>query len=255
MRLIFSISGVVAFCSLFGQVCAADNFSLWPRRPDELEQARRLMQEQKGGEAVLLLQPFVSDDGIAGREARQICGRVNVPRYLSRLHPGAEVYTVRAGDNMARIAAKQKCPQDVIMMLNGIVEPSSLRVGQKLVVVPMRLRVEIRPLQREVSVWDGDQLVADYPILNMDEVPEARRKNAVTRVSAREGYINGLAVLPRAPQFAASERVLVLENGVTLAGGQNGHGNQILRLDQKDLNELALMLDIGNEVKLIYSAR
>ena len=89
MRLIFSIFGVVAFCSLFGQVSAADNFSLWPRRPDELEQARRLMQEQKGGEAVLLLQPFVSDDGIAGREARQICGRVNVPRYLSRLHPGA----------------------------------------------------------------------------------------------------------------------------------------------------------------------
>jgi hypothetical protein len=64
-----------------------------------------------------------------------------------------------------------------------------------------------------------------------------------------------MAVLPRAPQFSASERVLVLENGVTLAGGQNGHGNQILRLDQKDLNELALMLDIGNEVKLIYSAR
>ena len=58
------------------QVEAADNFSLWPRRPDELEQARRLMQEQKGGEAVLLLQPFVTDDGIAGREARQICGRV-----------------------------------------------------------------------------------------------------------------------------------------------------------------------------------
>ena len=62
---------------------------------------------------------------------------------------------------MARIAAMQKCPQDVIMLLNGIVEPSSLRIGQKLVVVPMRLRVEIYPLQREVSVWDGEQLVAE----------------------------------------------------------------------------------------------
>ena len=104
MKSIYSIFAVVACCSFSAQVGAADNFSLWPRRPDELEQARRLMQEQKRGEAVLLLQPFVADEGIAGREARQICGRVNVPRYLSRMHPGARVYTVRSGDNMARIA-------------------------------------------------------------------------------------------------------------------------------------------------------
>ena len=255
MKSTFSIFAVAVLSSLLVQAVAADIFSLWPRRPEELEQARRLMQEQKGGEAVLLLQPFVGDDGIAGREARQICGRVNVPRYLSRLHPGAEVYTVRSGDNMARIAAQQKCPQDVIMLLNGIVEPSSLRVGQKLVVIPMRLRVEIRPMQREVSVWDGEQLVADYPILNMDEIPRTRSKSEVTQVAAREGYIDGLAVLPRAPQYPASERVLVLANGMVLAGGQNGHGNQIMRLEQKDLNELALMLGVGNEVKLIYPSR
>lgn len=255
MRLTYSIFAAAAFCSLSVQVGAADNFSLWPRRPDELEQARRLMQEQKGGEAVLLLQPFVTDDGIAGREARQICGRVNVPRYLSRLHPAAKVYTVRSGDNMARIAAQQKCPQDVIMMLNGIVEPSSLRVGQKLVLIPMRLRVEIRPIQREVSVWDGQQLVADYPIIGMDEVPAGERRNEVTRVAAREGYINGLAVLPRSPQYPASERVVVLENGMALAGETNGHGAHVLRLEQKDANELALMLGIGNEVKLIYPVR
>lgn len=255
MKSIYSIFAVVACCSFSAQAGAADNFSLWPRRPDELEQARRLMQEQKRGEAVLLLQPFVADEGIAGREARQICGRVNVPRYLSRMHPGARVYTVRSGDNMARIAQQQKCPQDVIMLLNGIVEPSSLRVGQKLVVIPMRLRVEIRPMQREISVWDDQQLVADYPILNVEGFSSAYRKNEVTRVAAREGYIGGLAVQPRAPQYAASERALVLDNGITIAGGQNGHGSMMLRMDQKDVNELALMLGEGNEVKLIYSSR
>lgn len=255
MKSTFLIFAAAACCSLVPQSEAADNFSLWPRRPDELEQARRLMQEQKGGEAVLLLQSFVSDDGIAGREARQICGRVNVPRYLSRLHPGVEVYTVRPGDNMARIAAQQKCPQDVIMLLNGIVEPSNLRIGQKIVVIPMRLRVEIRLQQREVSVWDGQQLVADYPILSMDEMPAAHRKTAVTSVEAREGYIDGLAVQPRSPQFAASERVIVLANGIAIAGEKNGHGNAVLRMDQKDVNELALMLGLGNEVKIIYSAR
>ena len=255
MKSTSSIFAVVAFFSLLAQVGAADNFSLWPRRPDELEMARRLMQEQKGGEAVLLLQPFVGDEGIAGREARQICGRVNVPRYLSRLHPGAVVYTVRSGDNMARIAAQQKCPQDVIMLLNGIVDPSSLRVGQKLVLVPMRLRAEIRPMQREISVWDDQQLVADYPILSMDDIPAEQRKGEVTSVASREGYIDGLAVQARSPQFSASERVLVLANGVTIAGGQNGQGRIVLRMDQKDVNELALMLGLGNEVKFIYPGR
>ena len=255
MKSTYSIFVAAVFCSLLGQAVASDNFSLWPRRPDELEQARRLMQEQKGGEAVLLLQPFVADEGIAGREARQICGRGNVPRYLSRLHPGAVVYTVRPGDNMARIAAQQKCPQDVIMLLNGIVEPSSLRIGQKIVVVPMRLRVEIRPQQREISVWDEQQLVADYPILNMDELPAAQRKNEVTSVAAREGYIDGLAVLPRSPQYAASERVLVLANGIVIAGEKNGHGASVLRMEQKDVNELSLMLGLGNEVKIIYAHR
>lgn len=252
MKSIYSIFVAGVLFSLLGISVAAENYSLWPRRPDELEQARRLMQEQKGGEAVLLLQPFVTDTGIAGREARQICGRVNVPRYLSRMHPGAQVYTVRRGDNMARIAAMQKCPQDVIMLLNGIVEPSSLRIGQKLVVVPMRLRVEIYPLQREVSVWDGEQLVADYPIIGMDAIPRSRQKTQKTKIVAREGYLEGMAVLPRTPQYPASERVLVLENGMALVGGQNGKASVHLRMDQKDLNELAMMLDCGNEVLVSY---
>lgn len=252
MKSIYSIFVAGALFNLVSAGLAAENYSLWPRRPDELEQARRLMQEQKGGEAVLLLQPYVTDSGIAGREARQICGRVNVPRYLSRMHPGARVYTVRRGDNMARIAATQKCPQDVIMLLNGIVEPSNIRIGQRLVVVPMRLRVEIHPLQREVSVWDGQQLVADYPIISMDEIPRARQKSLTTKVVSREGYLNGMVVPPRAPLYPASERVLVLGNGMALVGGQNGRASTHLRMDQKDLNELVMMLDCGNEVLVSY---
>jgi hypothetical protein len=255
MKSTYSILSAAVLFSLLLPVQAADNFSLWPRRPEELEQARQLMAAQKGGEAVLLLQPYVTDEGIAGREARQICGRVNVPRYLSRMHPGAVVYTVRKGDNMAKIAAQQNCPQDVLMMLNGIVEPSALQVGQKLVVVPMRLRMEIRPLQREISVWDGQQLVADYPITSMDEVPRNRQKTEKVKIAAREGYLNGLAVLPRSPQYPASERVLVLSNGVVISSGQNGHGSVKFRMEQKDLNELAMMLDCGNEVLISYPSR
>lgn len=252
MKLTYLISAVAGLFSYCCQATTAENYSLWPRRPEELERARALMQQHKWGEAVLLLQPFVADEGIAGREARQICGRVNVPRYLSRMHPGAVVYTVRRGDNLARIAATQKCPQDVIMMLNGIVDPSAMQVGQKLVVVPMRLRMEIRPLQREVSVWDGSQLVAAYPIERMDDVPEAYRKSSETKLRAREGYVGGHAVNKRSTQFPASARVLYLENGMVLTHNQNASGGKRIEMNQKDINELALMLDCGNEVRIIY---
>lgn len=255
MKSIFSIFVGAVLYSTVLVASAAENYSLWPRRPEALEQARRLMREQKGGEAVLLLQPYVTDNGIAGREARQICGRVNVPRYLSRLHPGAKVYTVRRGDNIARISATQKCPQDVLMLLNGIVEPSNIRIGQKLVVVPMRLRLVVNPLQREVSVWDGEQLVADYPLLSMDDIPRSKQKSEKTSVVAREGYLNGVVVLPRSAQYPASERVLVLGNGMALVSGQNTRATVQLCMEQKDLNELAMMLDCGNEVQILYPER
>ncbi len=255
MKLTFLIFAAAALFSFVVPASAGDNFSLWPRRPEELEQARLLMKENKGGEAVLLLQPYVTDDGIAGREARQICGRVNVPRYLSRMHPGAVVYTVRKGDNIARIAVTQKCPQDVIMLLNGMVEPSSLRIGQKLVIVPMRLRMEIRPLQREVSVWDGQQLVAAYPMLNIEGLPKRGEGVEQTLLSAREGYLEGMIVPAKSPGYPAAEKVLVFTNGMSMAAGSNGKSSVCFRMDQKDLNEIALLLDAGNEVRIIYSKR
>ena len=141
------------------------------------------------------------------------------------------------------------------MLLNGIVEPSNIRIGQKLVVVPMRLRLVVNPLQREVSVWDGEQLVADYPLLSMDDIPRSKQKTEKTSVVAREGYLNGVVVLPRSAQYPASERVLVLGNGMALVSGQNTRATVQLCMEQKDLNELAMMLDCGNEVQILYPER
>lgn len=241
MKSIFSIlNAAVCFNLLLSAAYSADNYSLWPRRPAELEQARRLVREQKGPEAVHLLQPFINDGGIAGREARQITGAVNVQRYLSRRHPDARVYTVKSGDNMFKIAAAEKCPTELIMLLNGIVEPSGLRVGQKLVLVPMNCRLEIHPLRREVCVWDGEQLVADYTLTSceMASLPDAQQE---LFVQAREGYIAGTRLPSRSLQFMASDRVLVLSGGVRFVGEQSSIPGEV-RMKQQDLNELSLLL-------------
>ena len=232
------LSAAVCFNLLVSAAFAAENYSLWPRRPAELEQARRLVREQKGAEAVHLLQPFIKDNGIAGREARQITGAVNVQRYLSRRHPDARVYTVKSGDNVYKIAAAEKCPFELIMLLNGIVEPAGLRVGQKLVLVPMNCRAEINLAQRELSVWDGETLVADY---NLTAADGAADKAGETTLSACEGYLEGTRLPRRSAQFPSSDRVLSFANGLTLAGKARNTAGELL-MEQRDVNELSLLL-------------
>ncbi|MBQ1961009.1 MAG: LysM peptidoglycan-binding domain-containing protein [Akkermansia sp.] len=248
MKLTSLILSVAGFCSLLSAVFAADNYSLWPRRPAELEQARHLVREQKVMEAAALLEPFVTETGIAGREARQILGAVNVRRYLSRRHPQAKVYKVQRGDTIERIADANKCPTDVLMLLNGLVEPSMLKRGQKLVVVPMNLRIEVRPAQREVSVWDGSQLVADYDIVEHSGLDG--KTNEVTKVVAREGYLRGVAIPRRSLMYAASDRVLKLESDISITGAQRVSG-AFVKMAPKDANELALLVGVGARVALV----
>ncbi len=245
--LIFVAAG---FCSLLSPLSAADNYSLWPRRPAELEQARRLAREQKVEEAIALLAPFVGERGIAGREARQITGSMNVHRYLSRFHPHAQVRKVGRGDTLERIAVASKCPSDLIMLLNGMVEPSALKVGQKLVTVDMLLRVEIHLEQREISVWDGEQLVADYDILSTEGVSGSSCEE--TTLTSRDGCIRGKAVSRRSAYYPSSDRSLALGNGVLLIGEQQEQQGKLLRMQQRDLSELAMLLGVGARVTLFY---
>ena len=249
MKSMSLILGVAAFCSAVAAADAATavNYSLWPRRPVELEQARALVLEQKGAEAVHLLQPFLNDGGIAGREARQIVGRINTPRYLTREHPGAYVYTVQRGDTVQRIARQQACPAALIMLLNGLTEPAGLRIGQKLLLARMSCRLEIRLKHRELCVWDGDTLVADYS-LSAGSLGEPFGAGTQTRLAAIEGESEGMRVPETSTQFPSSDRRLRLENGVYILPEQGGAAEHCLRMPQRDLNELSLLLSLGAQV-------
>lgn len=137
------------------------------------------------------------------------------------------------------------------MLLNGIVQPSSLRIGQKLVIVPMTLRVEIHPAQREISVWDGSSLVADYELTAVEGVQGSG--NEETKIASRDAYLNGTKVPARSPLYAAGDRALSLENGHALISEQRGEG-VCYRLLRKDLNELALLVAVGARVSIVRDA-
>ena len=248
-----SISLILSVAALYSLSTAADaqekNYSLWPKRPPEIEQARRLISEQKMEDAIVLLHRHIKTSGIVGREARKLTGAINVRRYLSRFHPEATIYQVSAGDTLTKIAAKTSCATELIILLNGLVNPSALKAGQKLVVVKMQLQAKIDVRLQELTVWDGDNLVATYDV-KTEKLPK-RDRNLETRVEARDGYIDG-GILPiHAVQFLASERVIRLENGVSLTGAQSIAG-AVVQMQPADVNELALLLSKGAVVEFVY---
>ena len=175
-------------------------------------------------------------------------GRVNVVRYLSRMHPYSSVYPVKRGDTLPKIAATTKCPTDLLMLYNGLVAPSALKVGQKIVYVEMSLRMEIYPELNELTVWDGDALVASYKIEAIKGVSENILRNSVTTVSSRDAYIQGKKIPSHAAQSAVADKSIRLADGVIVSSFDNS-GDRYIRLSLKDLNELAQLIRVGNEVR------
>ncbi|MBE2194662.1 MAG: LysM peptidoglycan-binding domain-containing protein [Anaerolinea sp.] len=72
-------------------------------------------------------------------------------------------YTVRAGDNLSKIAERYKTTMQLIMGANGIVDPNLIYVGQRLVIPRTRTTVSPapraqRPVGRVYIVQPGDNL-------------------------------------------------------------------------------------------------
>ena len=134
------------------------------------------------------------------------------------------------------------------MLLNGMVEPSSLRAGARLVAVSMKLRAEVSIARKEVLVWDADTLVAVYDVESMElsDVPV----DSVSAVSAREGYIDNNLLGRNSLQLLAAERVIRLSNGVSITGKQEVNA-PFVRLNAQDMNELALLLSLGSSVSVV----
>lgn len=243
-----TLSAAVCFNLIASPLADAQNFSLWPKRPPEIEQARRLVRLAQYDKAVELLKPFTEAEGVVGREARKITAAVQVPRYLTRRNPYASIYTVRSGDTLHRIVASTQCPAEMIMLLNGMADPSALKAGQRLVVVKMNLRAEVYPQMRELCVWDDESLVASYDIDSL-KLP-ASSKNIKSTVENKEGSIESGTLPRRSTQYLSSRRTLRLSQGLAICSAPC-NATSCIRMKPADVNELALLLSVGSELVIV----
>lgn len=238
----------MGFCSAC-LLTAQENYSLWPRRPAELEQAQALMRKHEYEQVLTLLEPFVNRSGLAGREARRIIGSIRVRRYLSANHPRAKTHTVKRGENIERIATANKCSSDLLILINALRDPSSLKIGQKLTVYAQDLRAELHLHERELSVWDGRELVAVYDVAPTADLLTGA--NEETTLREREGELNGARIARTSPLFTSCNRSLRLADGTLVTGGTPADTVKVVRMQQSDANELSLLLGSGARVSIV----
>ena len=251
-----SISLILGATALYSAIAAAqENYSLWPRRPAELEQAQKLIRQQEYKQALELLTPFVYKSGLTGHESRHLIGAIRTRTYLSPQHPRARTHTVRRGENIERIASAYKSSADLLILINSMLEPSNLKIGQKLIVIPQDLRAELHLSDREISVWDGQTLVATYDIVPGQALLQAEGSNEETQLQEKEGEINGARVPRSSALYPSSNKQLKLANGIVLTGEAAPPKGKYVQLKQRELNELSLLLGAKARVSIVGDAK
>ena len=260
MKSIFSISVAKACCKwglaicLFGcsVVVAEENYSLWPRRPEALQQAAILAAEGRTEEAASMLEPLIGRKGVIGQEARDMLGSLRIREVLDPARCASETYVVKRGDSWIGISNKTKCPLDFIMHLNQFVDRPALVQGQKLKVRDLNFRLLINVPAKELSIWDGEKFIKSYPILMMRDVG---KENAAVTVKAKNAIEAGKDLRSYSPEFAAADKQLVIGTkerswviDVSKDGKMRSPGFYLRR---EDCNEVALLVRQGNAVQIV----
>lgn len=183
--------------------------------------------------------------------ARRIVGEINLDEILSTSHmEGKQIHAVKRGDSLLGIAAKHNTTIDCIMHLNSMMELPKIQPGDELLVMPLDFRVLIEPRQQSVSLWDGGRFIRDYPILHLDASAAKPRRAAI---SSKAAELDGRRVPPHSKEYRSADKVLLIDKPVLQIRGWDGSGEKPaggILLRPQDMEEIALLTRVGNEVEI-----
>ncbi len=244
----FFLSTLIAYFTAAPLLHAQGLTSPWPRRPEVLDQARLLAIDERYAEATDKLRPYLSHAGVAGSDIRRVYSSLMMRLYMNREHPKAFVYTVQSGDHLRRIAQKTNCSPGLLMLINGIIDPARLRVGQKLVALPLQLHIVVYEQESEIALWDDDTMLASYPLEKKEGniLPSALER----RVSTVSSYRSGKKL--RTHLNVTGDRVVEISGGIYIAGEQKlNDAFAVYRLPQELLNEWAFFILKDTPVSIV----
>jgi LysM repeat protein len=141
-----------------------------PPPPDptvpEFEKAKAVRRTGKLLEARETLTAFVEryPESTKIDEAKSLLGNINTDLFLStRPAPEKEVYIVKPGDVINRVANKLKVTPELLMRANNL-EATMLRIGQKLTVTPADFSVIISRKYDKVTLLNKGRFFKQYAI-------------------------------------------------------------------------------------------
>jgi hypothetical protein len=114
--------------------------------------------------------------------------------------------------------------------------------------MPLEFRLLIEPRRNSVSLWDGGRFIREYPVLHLAATAPRR-----ATISSKAAEIEGRRVLPQSREYRAADKVILIDKPPLQIRGWNGGdekpaGGILLR--PEDMEEIALLTRVGNEVEI-----
>lgn len=191
-------------------------------------------------------------------EARRILGELNMDEFLSIDEmDGKELYKVQRGDAFLAIARNHETTLDCIMHLNGLQRLDQLYPGDELVILRLNLNVKIDVPRKRLSLMKEGRLLKAYPLVEARTRPGAAGV-VHTTVKGKSGYVDGKSVKLTAEEYREAEKVLLLGvQGLQVRAWQKEEAGEEPRrgffVKSADMEELAMLLRVGNEVEVRFT--
>ncbi len=198
-------------------------------------------------------------------EAKNMLGDINTEIFLSPIAaPEKEVYVVKKGDVIDRVARHMKTSGELIMKANRL-SGSMLRIGQTLTVPPSDFSVVISRKQEKVIVSNKGRFFKQYPILAWP--PGLAKKPAggkpappppklAGKVTDKMAWLNGQRVTYSEKGYADSTHWIQINIPHCTLHSEADEKSQVrptgggILLSPKALEELAVLLSKGDPVTL-----
>ena len=223
------------------------------------ERSIELVATGRYAEAEEKLQFIVNFDPSSGaaEEARRILGELHLDRLLSTdVMEGKSVHKVVSGDSFLKIAKMYRTTLDCMMHLNGLHGLDRLHPGDELVVMPLDFNLRVDVIRKRLSLWKEGRFVKAYRV-EESRLPSGATGAVRTVVKNKAGYFRGRSYRTSEENYRESSKVLSLGTGgirirEVPAADEEDPGKGIF-LAGPDMEELVLLMRVGNEVEVRYT--
>jgi len=226
-----------------------NNYSLWPRRPQQLAEARKLIKQGHISQAHQQLAELLEAEGIAGAEARLLYGDMLLNALLQPGAEGQQQYEIKRGDNCLKIARQQNCPLDLLLHLNPQLQPSRLALGDRLWILPLNFTVKIRLSTKELCLYKENNFIKAWPLVG--NLATTLKAGEHTTVKSESGEVAGRGVSNQSEQFAVANKVIHLANGLRIEAANPAIAGRGIFMAQADVNELSLLLNTTSKIEVL----